>query len=101
MCSVGIFFILLVLLRKVYSLVCCFGYWCVKLNKEIIIYDNFVFSCKSILTVLPDCDYWVAVAVPRCLVCDCAGAPASLLGAGARARPPRLSLNNLHRGFCL
>jgi hypothetical protein len=73
----------------------------IKLNSEIIISPNFVFNCKSILTVLPDCDYWVAGAVPRGLVCDCAGAPASLLGAGARARPPRLSLNNLHRGFYL
>lgn len=71
------------------------------MNSEIIISPNFVFNCKSILTVSLDYDCWLAGAVYRDRVCDCAGAPASLLGAGARARLPWLSLNNLHRGFCL
>ena len=68
---------------------------------EIIISTNFVFSCKSILTVSLVYDCWLAGAVYRDWVCVGAGAPASLLGAGARARLPRLSLNNLHGGFYL
>lgn len=71
------------------------------MNNEIIISPNFVFSCKSILTVSLDCDCWLAGAVYSDRVCVGAGAPASRSGAGARARPPWLSLNNLHRGFYL
>lgn len=71
------------------------------MNRRIIISPNFVFNCKSILTVSFGSDYWLAGAVYRDRVCVGAGAPASRSGAGARARPPWLSLNNLHRGFYL